>query len=162
LVYSYGGVVVVRSHLGGGVNTDSKDHLELLKLQFEEFKYRHELFWKLFFSFSLAILFLLALPYAYPDKVGKLRDLITFLPIAALVITLLCYWLLRAEYQRLAAVRRQLDELKPKGYKQATLAAGSIFEKLLNLSVGKAVANIFLVGFLTLSVIELLFIRRAV
>ena len=139
----------------------SEHDIELLKLKFEEFKYRHELFWKLFFSFSLAILFLLALPYAYPDKVAEFKRLIIFLPLAAAIVTVFCYWLLSAEYQRLASVRRQLTDLTPESYKPYPLATHTKFAKLLNRPVGQVVVNVFFVGFLTLAVLEGLFIYYA-
>jgi hypothetical protein len=139
----------------------SKDNLELLKLQFEEFKYRHELFWQLFFRFSLAILFLLALPYAYPTQVAGFKNFIIFLPIAAAIVTIFSYWLLMAEYQRLAAVRRQFKDLRPKGFKQYPLGTDVRFAKFLNRPVGQAVANAFLAGFLILAILEALFIYLA-
>ena len=134
------------------------EKLELLKLQYEEFKYRHELFWKLFFRFSLAILFLLGLPYAYPDKVKDFKSLIVFLPFAAIITTLFCYWLLSAEYQRLAAVSKLLNDLKPDGYKPYHLDPNIRFAKLLNRPVGQTVADVFAGGFLILAILELLFI----
>ena len=140
---------------------DSRNNFELLKLHFEEFKYRHELFWQLFFRFALAILFLLALPFAYPTTVAQFKAFVIFLPIAADIVTVFSFWLLMAEYRRLATVRQQFNDLRPDGHKQYPLSTKTSFDRLLGRPVGQVVAKAFLWCFLLLSALEALFIWLA-
>ncbi|MEZ5308045.1 MAG: hypothetical protein R2684_12940 [Pyrinomonadaceae bacterium] len=132
--------------------------IELIKLLWEEFKYRHELFWRLFFSFSLAILFLLALPYAYAENVKVFKKLLIFLPVAACTVTVFSYWVLCAEYQRLVATRKQFNDVLPEQFKEYPLNDQVKFSKLLNKPVGWVVVNAFLICFLFLAILDAYFL----
>jgi hypothetical protein len=109
-----------------GVEAISDQTMDLAKIHLDEYKYRHELFWKLFQRTALAALTLDLIPFLYLDKLdqtssatAKVRDLVMIFPVSGLIVAAVSWWLLRAEYERLGAsyrvyhaiVSRKLDSL---------------------------------------------------
>jgi len=133
-------------------NTELKT--EMIKLRWDEFKYRHTHYWGLFFRFSFAVLFLLAIPYIYPDEIKQLSAYIMLFPLAGILVCLIAAWLLAAEYERLRQVSRKLDDLTPKEFLPDRFELSGI-RKILKINVGIFVNLVFLVGFMLLSVLEL-------
>ena len=132
-----------------------QDDVEMLKLYFEEFKYRHSHYWGMVFKFAFAILFLLGIPYIYPEEIEDINKII--FPVAAIIFCLSATWLLAAEYERLRATTEKYNQLKPKAYKPVVFGAYGL-KRMLAWKVGNIVTLLFLLSFLILAILELIFI----
>ncbi|KJZ08922.1 hypothetical protein TW85_23095 [Marinomonas sp. S3726] len=108
------------------------EEIEMVKIYWEEFKYRHDHYWKSFFKFSFAILFLLILPYAYKEKLDSLGDLKILVPILSCVLSIVSAWLLAAEYERIRVTNLKFQELKKPPFNAITFENVG-FKKILNL-----------------------------
>ena len=130
------------------------DRIEMIKLYWEEFKYRHERYWKSFFRFSFAILFLLALPYVYSDKLDELGRLSILVPVLSAILSLFSAWLLAAEYERIRLTKEKFQELKEGKFGAKELEKSGI-RKILSWRIGIVVTVLFVVVFFLLSLLEL-------
>jgi hypothetical protein len=126
----------------------------MVRIYWEEFKYRHDHYWKSFFKFSFAILFLLILPYAYKEKLDALENIKILIPILSLVLSLVSAWLLAAEYERIRVTYLKFQELKKTPY-EAIKFENTGIKKILNLKVGVVVFFLFGICFVGLSLLEL-------
>jgi hypothetical protein len=88
----------------------NEDSLEKAKFLWDEYKYRHELCWKLLFQITTAVVIILTVPYVRPEiakPVGKL-----FLPVLALALSLLSILRLRGEIKILGLIRKKQRDLQ--------------------------------------------------
>lgn len=129
------------------------EEIEMVKIYWEEFKYRHDHYWKSFFKFSFAILFLLILPYAYKEKLDSLGELKILIPILSCILSIVSAWLLAAEYERIIVTNLKYQELKKPPYNAITFENEG-FKKLLNIKIGVVVFFLFGICFLGLSLLE--------
>lgn len=129
------------------------DNVEMIKLYFEESKYRHEHFWSLFFKFSNSILFLIAVPYVRPQEFTLLVDYDLVFPVLGGFLSVIAAWILAAEYERIRVTDQKYNELKPEPYKQIGMKLTGI-RKVLKHRVGTVVTFTFLFGFLIASIFD--------
>lgn len=129
---------------------------EVLKLLWNEYKLRYANYWGLFNRFSLAVLTVTVIPYIKPDIVEPLGKLIIIFPVISFVLTLVCTWLLGAEYQRMNMVRLRYDDLLTKRYKPVKLPTQTFIQKLLAKRIGTKMVLIFLIGFSLISIVNFL------
>lgn len=90
------------------------DNVELIKLLWEELRYRHDLFWRLYFRSVLASLTLIAVPLLYVDQLSKAlpgTGLLVLFPISAIIVALIATWMLFAELRVLRGVLRAYRSL---------------------------------------------------
>jgi uncharacterized membrane protein len=127
-----------------------KEEIELVKIYWDEYKLRHEHYWKSFFRFGFAIVFLLALPFVYPVKTGSLGNFIIAIPILAVTLSLFSAWLLRSEYDRLRKTDDNLRVLIPKEYRRAATTPKGL-AKLFEVRIGVVVSVLFGVVFVAIS-----------
>jgi hypothetical protein len=88
---------------------------DLLKSLFDEFKYRHELFWKLLGWISVAVLTLDTFPFLKDGgqyNLPKLAPMLFIFPLVGAIITLFGGTLLTLEYRLLARVETAYNEKK--------------------------------------------------
>ena len=137
----------------------NQDEIEMAKLYWEEYKYRHEHYWKSFFKFSYAIIFLLVIPYLHPDKIIQLAHYIKLFPTAAALLSIAAAWVLAAEYERIAVTSEKLIEIKSEKYKPIEFELTG-FKKVLGVRIGIVVTIIFLFGFLLLSIADFLILSN--
>ena len=76
---------------------DSNQKLEELKLLWEEYKYRHDLVWRVIFQLTAAIVILSVIPYVSKDVAQVLKWGILSLPLLSLALTVLGFFLIRNE-----------------------------------------------------------------
>ena len=132
------------------------DEIEMVKIYWEEFKYRHDHYWKSFFKFSFAILFLLVLPFMYPEKISKFGKLQLIIPILSMILSLASAWLLASEYERIKVANQKFQELKKTPFDSIIFSTQNIgFKKILNFKIGTVVSILFAVVFFLLSTLEL-------
>ncbi|WP_252244501.1 MULTISPECIES: hypothetical protein [unclassified Clostridium] len=104
---------------------DSKENLtykiEITKLYYDEFKYRHTHFWQIYFKYMYAMLFLFAIYFIgaeYIDKLPINRVIVLILVILAVIlVTIVGTITLKEEYYRIKCVNSKYDDLLLEGYK---------------------------------------------
>jgi hypothetical protein len=69
-----------------GLKEDEK--LDRLKFLWEEYKYRHELCWKLIFQITVAVVAILVIPYTKENIAKSIGDWILALPAIAFILAL--------------------------------------------------------------------------
>ena len=82
---------------------------EGLKILWEEYKLRQTHYWASFNRFALAVITVSTIPYIKPDLVNVLGKRVFFFPIVSCGITVVCSWILAAEYYRLRLVKTEYD-----------------------------------------------------
>jgi hypothetical protein len=132
--------------------------LELAKIHLDEFRYRHELFWKLFYLFSFAILILVAIPFLYLDKVDpgsttlvKVQARILFFPLSAMIVATISWCILRAEYERLHAAMHVYESALRRMLAEAQLPTrDNMIDRKFNFRIGVVVPNAMFIASLIL------------
>ncbi len=71
--------------------------LELATAYWAEFEYRHSLYWSLYTKAIITIAFLVALPFAYADRLGSVFQYALIFPTLAFLVSLIGGWMLLAE-----------------------------------------------------------------
>ncbi len=89
---------------------DESDQTEIL---WNEWKYRHSVYWNLLFRFGGAIVVLWVIPFVRPEVFAPWRGIASLFPLTALALSVFSTWLLAAEQSRLSAIRRKLCQKCP-------------------------------------------------
>jgi hypothetical protein len=88
------------------------DEKQAAGLLWEEWKYRHDLFWRLLFRWAGAVITLWVIPFLKPN-VFKPWPWVAFLfPVLAFLLSLGSGWILGTEYSCLEMVARKYNELR--------------------------------------------------
>ena len=85
---------------------------EIISCLLDEFKYRHELFWKIVFRFSSAILVLYAIPFLNIETGRSIDQLALVFPIVGCCLSIGGVALLMLEYKILSFVEGKYNECK--------------------------------------------------
>ena len=83
--------------------------VETLKLLSEEFRYRHDLIWRLYFRAVLAVLALLSAPILYIEQLSRTipnRNLSLLFPVLAMIVTAIASWIIYTEIKVMRGVMR--------------------------------------------------------
>ena len=132
------------------------NNIEILKIYYDEFKYRHQHYWMIFFRSSAAILLLILSPFIYGEKVKSIGNLILFLPVFGIILSIVSYFLLDAEYRRLNAVNETMKSLRNRIGKEVEME--NVKPSSITKSVGEYVNFLFFISFLILSVLDIIVI----
>jgi len=122
---------------------------ELIKLYWDEFKYRHQHYWTLFFKFAFVIIFLLAIPFLYQEKLKDFIEYLRFIPFVSGILSICISFLLLSEDNRLRIIHNKYKKLKNED---------DINKKYMKKGIGIYVSIMFAAIFISLSIIEYLII----
>lgn len=90
--------------------------LEKTKLLWEEYRYRHELCWKLIFQTTAAVVIILIIPFIKTEIMCAIHYWIIAVPLIALAFLFLIYRCLTRELLLLQKIRVKYRELQKKLY----------------------------------------------
>ena len=86
--------------------------VDALKMLWEEYRYRHELCWRVPIQTTAAAVILSTLPYAQSQVVSVLGRTILLVPLFGVVLTLFVMSVMARELERLSALRDRYRELQ--------------------------------------------------
>lgn len=92
--------------------TDNKDHL--LSALTQEWVYRHQHYWSLFFRFGLTAVFVTAIPWLSPEARAEVAPVEWIFPLASLVVVALSAWFISEEWGRARSTYSKIKELRGK------------------------------------------------
>lgn len=124
------------------------DDKEAAKLLWDEWKYRHSIFWNSLYRWGIAVVTISLVPYVKTDIIETLGLLVLAFPVVSALFSIVAAWHLAAEYYRLQLVRRRYLELL------APYTPYAATKTLLAWSIGSAVTYVFLYGLTSLSLIN--------
>ena len=136
-----------------------ESNLEWAKMLWDEWKYRHDRFWRSLFRFASAVIIVSIVPYVKPELIEKLGNVIVVFPVLAILISLGACWLLAAEYQRLRMVGKRYDDLRG-NYVPPRMPSKKWWQKVLKWSIGWVVALSFGIAFVALSIVNIFVLLR--
>lgn len=120
------------------------------ELLVEEWKYRHDVYWKFYVRWGTAILFLLSVPWiAPPPFLDDIGDYIIVIPMTAAILVGLSTWHIYEEYTRTKTVYAVLRRLRSPEY-ETTYTRRRKPGKVPTIAAVAVVAYAFLLGVLTL------------
>ena len=97
----------------------------MLKMLLEDFRYRHENYWKLFVLFSGAILVLIVIPFIYQNNNPFLAQIGWVFPLLSILVAIPAAIILHAEYSRIESAGRVIRQIREAlGYPVASLKGG--------------------------------------
>lgn len=90
-----------------------EEKLEFAKQLLDEWKYRHENFWKILYRYLLTIAILVSIPFVKPDifKLVQGWSKVFYVLLPCVIFVVLCF-VLTSEHTRLSAVERRLASLR--------------------------------------------------
>jgi hypothetical protein len=92
-------------------DVDPDTSLEFAKYLWEEYRYRHDLIWRLLFRLTAVAVLLSIVPFTISDSVREnVGFAVNLLPAAALVLILASWGLLIAEWRRFEPINRDYRE----------------------------------------------------
>jgi len=116
----------------------NSNEIEFLKYLLEEYKYRHDLIWRLLFRFSEAIILLGIIPYAYSEIATKVGRWIILLPLIAMILSIIGFAWMKFELELFGFIdskynehqshmfNLEVDENKPNTFRLAVLGYHSV------------------------------------
>lgn len=135
--------------------------VEMIKLYYDEFKYRHDHFWKLFFKFSYAIFFFIMLPFFMKveglkaDSFSKVLEGHAYIfPVIACILSLVATLVLLSEYERLSLTIKKCNELKDDCYKPIKMSHKGL-NAIYKIKIGIIVPVLFLIGMFAIAAMVL-------
>jgi hypothetical protein len=134
--------------------TDKLPHAEGAKLLWEEWSYRHELFWRSLYRWGGATVAVSIVPYVNPDLIKDLGVVVLVFPFLSFSISIFAAWHLSAEYARLTKVTEKLREVQGRYAPQPIDTENLIIRLILRLKIGWVVPISFIVVAIPLSVLN--------
>lgn len=114
-------------------NIPTQQEIEFSKYLWEEYKYRHDLVWRLLFRFTGAIVAIIIAPYVYTDASSEVGNWIIVLPLLALILSIIGFFWIRFELDLFGSIdykfneyqsyifNDKMDKNKPKKFRKAVL-----------------------------------------
>lgn len=137
-------------------SVDAKS-VEVVKAYLDDLKFRHINYWHLVYRLTFAVLFLLSIPFLYPEKLHGIRQYALLFPSTALFISALGGWILYAEAIRIQYISLKYDELKPRGSEYKRITG---WRRIFVPSIARVTAAFFWLGSVTLSLFALFAVRN--
>jgi hypothetical protein len=129
---------------------DEKQAAELL---WDEWKYRHGLYWKTLFRWGGAVVTLLIIPFIKPEIFSPLPIAALAFPLLAFCVSVFSAWLIGAEQRRFQVVSKKYDELR-KDFLPPRLPDTGHWDKFLAAPIGAKIVPIYGVSLAILSIID--------
>jgi hypothetical protein len=126
------------------------DEVEVMKTYFEEFKYRHDLFWKVFFFLNTALFFVIAIPFLYSDKLLLSGSARTWYSVLVGLLIVFSLYALFNEHARISWTFEKLNKLR-KDEKFARSSTRPILTRYY-LKLLIAAFGVFFAGLLAISI----------
>ncbi len=126
------------------------------ELYWEEWKYRHDVYWKSLNLWGGAVIFLLIGPYTGAVNLTDLGYYVFVFPALAFLLSLFAGWQLAAEYARIVNVTKSLRDELPVYVIEPTTRR----EKILFYSIGKVVTRAFVLGLSALSIVDAIILSQ--
>jgi len=137
-------------------NNGIKKIEEAIKILWDDYRLRQEHYWKMLSQSSLAIITLWVIPYLKPEVLSMIGPFVYFFPFVAFILTLVVTWLLGAEYQRLAVIREEYDNLLEKRFGIKFVWPKTFrSQRIFGWRIGRTTTYIFLFGFTLISLLDL-------
>lgn len=121
---------------------DNSTSLEIVKMYFDEWKYRHENFWKRLTQFAIITFFTSSMPITYRifQSIVLPRISMLFFPVCGIILALVSWLFCLSEYKRLEAVNNRMNSIiKTKlgeGYAKQELTDKKLRERIFNARIG--------------------------
>jgi hypothetical protein len=128
-------------------------------LLWEEYKYRHDLYWKSLYLWGGAATAIFIAPFLKPE-LGILGPAIFIFPVLGLAISLIGAWHLASESERHNVVSKKYNQVRGKEYSPPWTYEGkrTWYQQAVSESIGKGVTVLFTFGFGVFFVIDVLFL----
>src|SRR5438105_1214590 len=85
---------------------------QAIQLLWDEWKYRHDLFWKSLFRWAGAVLALWAIPFLKPDIFKPWPIVALAFPAMAFLLSICSAWILGAEHRRFITVNQKYEQMR--------------------------------------------------
>lgn len=121
-------------------------------LLWNEWKYRHELWWSSFSRWTGVMVGLWAIPFIKPEIFDPYPYAALLFPLGALVLSFFSMWHLNAEYARLKMVRDRLDGLLG-AFRPPEIPRDKAIDRISALSVGRSIIIAHGVAFVAISIV---------
>lgn len=92
--------------------SDLEANFERAKLIWDEYKYRHELCWKLLFQLTFAVVVVSLVPYTPPSEMIELKWATILLPITGLGLTILSIRRMETEIKLWKKIKAKHDTIR--------------------------------------------------
>lgn len=137
---------------------ENMNQKEMIEISWEEFKYRHEHFWKSFYKLGFIIIFLIALPhYELKGLLSNFTNTLFILPFTAAFLSILSLWLLIQEQKRLKLISNIYKEHR-KGLLQGVKQVIDIGDSI---NVGEVIIYLSFCGLFIISIADSLLVYFA-
>ena len=145
-----------------GVTMDTapeKEYNEWAELIWEEYKYRHDLYWKSIYLWGGAATAIFIAPFFKPELI-VLGSAIFIFPVVGLAISLIGAWHLASESERLGVVGAKYNQIRGAQYSPPWIYKGerTWYQQAVSESIGKAVTVLFTFGFGVFFILDVLFL----
>ena len=128
------------------------DEKQAIDLLWDEWKYRHELFWKSLFRWGGAVITLWIIPFLKPEVFKPYPIVSLLFPAMGFLLSLFSAWLLGAEQRRFAMVNQKYHELRG-AFLPPRVPRLTRLDRLYALPIGAKVVPLYALLFGVLSVV---------
>jgi hypothetical protein len=140
----------VSDNLNNPTDHEGKD--KLVDITWQNYMYRHELFWKSLYRWGSAVIAISVVPYLRPEILNSLGRAIYIFPVLAWILALVAAWHLGAEYWRLKSVGRKLEGLIGEGF--FAYPTQNFYDRFFGFSIGWIAVGLFGLGFTVLTILN--------
>ena len=137
---------------------DDKQAADLL---WQEWKYRHDLFWKSLFRWAGAVLTLWIIPFVKPEVFKPWPKLVLAFPVTAFLLSMFSAWIIGAEHRRFAAVNTKFNEMR-RDYSPPRMPTNSWLDRRFASPVGVWIIPFYGFTFALISVLIAILLWRSI
>jgi hypothetical protein len=122
-------------------------------LLWDEWKYRHDLFWRSLYRYAGSVITLWIIPFLKPEVFKPFPAATLLFPVLALFLSVFSAWLLGAEQRRFAMVNAKYDELRQE-FLPPRMPKEGLVDKLFAARVGAYVVLFYVLSLAIGSIVD--------
>jgi hypothetical protein len=133
---------------------------QAIQLLWEEWKYRHDLYWRTLLLWGGSVITLWIVPFAKPEVFRPWPKVTLLFPILAFLLAIFSAWLLGAEQRRFEMINQIYSEVR-KPFSPPSVPRETITDRLFAIPIGSKIVWVYGAGLSLISLIVLALIYRS-
>ncbi|MCR4409134.1 MAG: hypothetical protein QHH43_00565 [Candidatus Saccharicenans sp.] len=137
---------------------NTSDDMKWAELLWDEYKYRHMMFWKSFYLWGGAAVTIFIMPFL-KKELKVLNQAIFIFPLIGFIISLIGAWHLAAESERLLKIGEKYSQIRKEEYKPGNIYEVPIrtwYMQAVAEPIGKTLTFLFLFSLVIISIVDVL------
>jgi hypothetical protein len=134
---------------------------QAIQLLWDEWKYRHDLFWRSLFRWAGVVVTLWVIPFVKPEVFKPWPKIALFFPAMAFILSLFSAWILGGEQRRFEMVNKRYNDLRER-FLPPRVPQDTLIDRLVALPLGIIIVWVYAIALALLSALVLILLWHSI